>query len=508
MRPSSLRLVAASLLAAQACAHTWIEQLAVISANGSYVGNYGYPRNYIARTDPGFSGDKAQYLLPTAESGRTRINGSDLLCRESQRKQSQSQKWPRLNVAPGGYVAMKYAENGHVTLPNNQIGKPKKGGTVFVYGTLEPKDDEKIMNVLKWTTDGSGGDKRGKLLVSQNFDDNRCYQINSSPISTTRQKEYPDPIPGQPGTNNEQYCETDVKIPEDISSSKPYALYWVWQWPTAPNMDPSLPDGKDEWYTTCSDVSVNQNAAKVKTFQANSDKQQYKLEQQDPQTTAPGWYKDRSALTTDVWKGMVVSTSSSSAAAPAATTPSSAADSSSTPTKSTPSTSAGNNDGAGGSNNGPATVTVTMTGTPVPAATDLITVTRTVTAGAGAAAPAVNTSTPVFSPIDPTSPSRVLKSRIVGRRPQPEPQPANIGFIGAQTSASASSSSLDGPGMSYMNPAAPPPDSTGSCDQACVDAVRQKGKLTSYTGAAATTTLPSSVAALVVVVVAVAAVFA
>ncbi|KAK8193776.1 uncharacterized protein BKA78DRAFT_249062, partial [Phyllosticta capitalensis] len=256
MRPSSLRLVAASLLAAQACAHTWIEQLAVISANGSYVGNYGYPRNYIARTDPGFSGDKAQYLLPTAESGRTRINGSDLLCRESQRKQSQSQKWPRLNVAPGGYVAMKYAENGHVTLPNNQIGKPKKGGTVFVYGTLEPKDDEKIMDVLKWTTDGSGGDKRGKLLVSQNFDDNRCYQINSSPISTTRQKEYPDPIPGQPGTNNEQYCETDVKIPEDISSSKPYALYWVWQWPTAPNMDPSLPDGKDEWYTTCSDVSV------------------------------------------------------------------------------------------------------------------------------------------------------------------------------------------------------------------------------------------------------------
>ncbi|KAK7534499.1 hypothetical protein IWX49DRAFT_511099, partial [Phyllosticta citricarpa] len=323
MQPLSLSAIATSLFVAQACAHTWIEQLAVISTNGSYVGNYGYPRNYMARTDPGFSGDKAQYLLPTAESGRTRINGQDLLCRDSQRKQTQSEKWPRLNVAPGGYVAMKYAENGHVTLPDNQIGKPKKGGTVFVYGTLEPKDDEKIMDVLKWTTDGSGGDKRGKLLVSQNFDDNRCYQINSSPISTKRQKEFPDPIPGQPGTNNEQYCETDVQIPEDASNGK-YALYWVWQWPTAPNMDPGLPDGKDEWYTTCSDVNVVSSVAKVKTFAANSDQQQYKLEQQDPQTTAPGWFKERTALTTDVWKGMVVSTSSGSSSAPAATTPSSA----------------------------------------------------------------------------------------------------------------------------------------------------------------------------------------
>ncbi|KAK8166246.1 hypothetical protein IWX90DRAFT_375748, partial [Phyllosticta citrichinensis] len=364
----SLSAIATSLFVAQACAHTWIEQLAVISTNGSYVGNYGYPRNYLARTDPGFSGDKAQYLLPTAESGRTRINAHDLLCRDSQRKQTQSEKWPRLNVAPGGYVAMKYAENGHVSLPDNQIGKPEKGGTVFIYGTLEPKDDEKIMDVLKWTTDGSGGDKRGKLLTSQNYDDNRCYQINSSPISTKRQKEFPDPIPGQPGTNNEQYCETDVQIPKDLANGK-YALYWVWQWPTAPNMDPGLPDGKDEWYTTCSDVNVVSNAAKVKTFAANSDQQQYKLEQQDPQSTAPGWFKERTALATDVWKGMVVSTSSGSSPAPAATTPSSADAStpssvaSSAPSKSTP--AAGN----GGDNAGPATITVTMTGSPVPAAT-------------------------------------------------------------------------------------------------------------------------------------------
>jgi hypothetical protein len=38
-------------------------------------------------------------------------------------------------------LAIKYLENGHVTLPQNQLGKPPGAGTVHVFVTLSP--DEK-----------------------------------------------------------------------------------------------------------------------------------------------------------------------------------------------------------------------------------------------------------------------------------------------------------------------------------------------------------------------------
>ncbi|KAK0664663.1 hypothetical protein DIS24_g132 [Lasiodiplodia hormozganensis] len=345
----------AALLLTQAAAHTWIEQLSVIK-NGTFTGNYGYPRGYLARTDPGFNGGaSSQWLLPPLDSGRIRVNSDDNLCRKEQQTQTQSEKWPRLSVAPGNFVAMKYAENGHVTLPDNQKGKPEKGGTVFVYGTTEPKEDEKLMTVIEWTKDGTGGDKRGKLLATNNYDDGRCYQINSSPISTKRQKEFPDPTPGQPDSVNEQYCETDVQIPEDEEAGKVYTLYWVWQWPTAAGEDPTYPDGKDEWYTTCSDVELT-SPNSLQSFAAGSAQQQYKLEQQDPQSKAVSDYSDRSALTTDPAQGMASASSASSAASGAATTPALTPSSSATSAATPP---------AGGSiDSDLETVYVTITATP------------------------------------------------------------------------------------------------------------------------------------------------
>ncbi|KKY19418.1 hypothetical protein UCDDS831_g05387 [Diplodia seriata] len=335
MTNSIFGLLAAALLLTQVAAHTWIEQLAVIK-DGAYVGNYGYPRGYLSRTDPGFNGGaSSQWLLPPLDSARLRVNDSDNLCRKEQQTQTQTEKWPRLSVAPGDYVAMKYGENGHVTLPDNQKGKPEKGGTVFVYGTTEPNDDEKLTTVLKWTKDGTGGDKRGKLLATNNFDDGRCYQINSGPISTQRQKEFPDPNPGQPDSYNEQYCETDVQIPEDQEAGKTYTLYWVWQWPTAAGKDPTYPQGKDEWYTTCSDVDLT-SANSLQSFAAGGTQQKYKLDQQDPQSKAVSSYSDRSALTTDPAQGMAAASGASSGASNAATTPgttpSSSAASAATPT--------------------------------------------------------------------------------------------------------------------------------------------------------------------------------
>ena len=43
----------------------------------------------------------------------------------------------------------------------------------------------------------AGGDGRGSLLAAQNFNDGRCYQINSRNISIARQQEFPNPVQGQ-----------------------------------------------------------------------------------------------------------------------------------------------------------------------------------------------------------------------------------------------------------------------------------------------------------------------
>jgi hypothetical protein len=99
---------------------------------------------------------------------------------------------------------MKYLENGHVTLPQYTPGKPPGSGTVFVFGTSQANYNEPLADVLQWTTNGTGGDGRRRLLTAQNFDDGRCYQINSGNISIARQQEWPDPAPDHPGSANEQ----------------------------------------------------------------------------------------------------------------------------------------------------------------------------------------------------------------------------------------------------------------------------------------------------------------
>lgn len=280
-----------SLLPAFSSAHSWNEQLSLIGSDGKFTGAYGYPRGYMARTDPGFDGFSMMWMLPQPTAGRSRIDNTDLLCHPSQRSQNQTSRYPRLSVAPGSAISMKYFENGHVSLPQNQKGKPQSAGSVYVFGTDQPKPDEKLADVLQWTADGSGGDKRGRLLSAQNFDDGRCYQINGGAISTDRQQKFPDHVPGQPTSQHEQWCESDVVLPKDTSFVKPgstLTLYWIWQWPTLPGQDPSLPTGKDEYYTTCNDLDVEP--------QAPAGPISATLEQQDPQVTAVPSYASRTAI--------------------------------------------------------------------------------------------------------------------------------------------------------------------------------------------------------------------
>ncbi|KAL2857127.1 hypothetical protein BJY01DRAFT_242521 [Aspergillus pseudoustus] len=224
-------------------AHSWVEQLTVIAPNGSFIGAPGYPRGNVLRSNPAFSDTAMTYLA------------EDYLCKDTQRTQTQTEGSPRLQASAGAAIALRFQENGHVTLPETQPGKPKNRGTVYVYGTTSPKDDEKLADVHKvWNSDGSGGDKRGVLLAKRKYDDGRCYQVNGGTISQQRQSEYPHEADQYMGADI--WCQSDIAIPSNAPSGNPYTIYWVWDWPTEAGVDPNLPNGKQEIYTTCMDVDV------------------------------------------------------------------------------------------------------------------------------------------------------------------------------------------------------------------------------------------------------------
>src|SRR3569833_3439781 len=84
----------------QSLAHSWIEQLTLV-INGVFTGKNGYPRGYISRSDPGFSDKMMAYLLPPPESGRIRVDSTDLLCAPMQRVSGRAGGGPRRRGAPG-----------------------------------------------------------------------------------------------------------------------------------------------------------------------------------------------------------------------------------------------------------------------------------------------------------------------------------------------------------------------------------------------------------------------
>ncbi|KAK6442196.1 hypothetical protein LTR95_001571 [Oleoguttula sp. CCFEE 5521] len=285
-----------ALLASPTLAHTWLEEMQVIGPNGSYIGDLGYSRGYMARTDPGFNGYSTKWQLPSPDTdiGRIRIDESMFACHPAQRTANYTEAYPQLNVAPGSYVAMKYLENGHVTQPWIPAGKPDQSGTVWVFGTYNPSPEEKLTDVLAWTSDSTGGNKKGWLMAAQAYDDGRCHQLNQAPISINRQISFPNRIPGQPTSQIEQWCETDLYIPDDARVGSTLTTYWVWSWDTGMRTEGAF-CGKDEYYTTCSDFQVidgGDNLSKIAAMPMI-----HTLGQQDPQTQAVQDYKSRTALT-------------------------------------------------------------------------------------------------------------------------------------------------------------------------------------------------------------------
>ncbi|KAL1596604.1 hypothetical protein SLS60_009252 [Paraconiothyrium brasiliense] len=307
MRYTPIAAAAVLACAPFTAAHSWVQQLRNVNNNGSYVGNWGYPRGYCAKGDSCDPGIINNFLIPATGLF---IDDSNLLCKNTQQKavQEDAAKYPRLQAVPGMHIALRYSENGHVTLngtPKEDTNKfkPSKGGTVFIYGTTEPKEDEKLVNVLRWTKEGDGGDGRGVLLGTNDFDDGRCYENNNSPIAQARAAADPSYALGQTGEGNGQFglpCESNIEFPKNATAGKPYTLYWVWQWNTPPGLDPNRPLGKDEYYTSCMDVDV------VDTFSSEANaKPKYTTPQQDDASAAVKDFADRTAIYTNAVKGEI-----------------------------------------------------------------------------------------------------------------------------------------------------------------------------------------------------------
>jgi hypothetical protein len=96
--------------------YTWNEQLTMIK-NSIFSGNNGYPCRYVSYSHAGFDDNMMTYLLLLLELGRSRVNGLDLLCALTQKMINQTISFPRLQVPPGYFIAIKYLKNRHVTLP-------------------------------------------------------------------------------------------------------------------------------------------------------------------------------------------------------------------------------------------------------------------------------------------------------------------------------------------------------------------------------------------------------
>jgi len=235
----------------------------IIASNGSFVGPVGYPRHYIPRS--GLNG-----VTPDAGSvyNVAQMGDKANLCRYPLGDQTGG--FPPISAAAGDQLAIRYLENGHVTLDGPDGGprtpkappRPADGGIVFVYGTKQPKANEKFADVhRKWNADGTGGDKRGRLLATRPYDDGECYQENPFEPSQQRQKEFPKT------SGTDLICQSDVQLPLDAGSDGQYTFYWVWEWPL-----PNPTTGAvvtPETYTSCMEVNVVANsiaAFKVGSF--------------------------------------------------------------------------------------------------------------------------------------------------------------------------------------------------------------------------------------------------
>jgi hypothetical protein len=146
---------------------------------------------------------------------------------------------------------------------------------------------------LQWDAGGITGNGDGWLMAAQDFDDGRCYQINTSVEASRKQSRFPNHPPGQPDAKTEQWCETNIRVHDKVQVNSTITIYWVWAWATAPGTN-VIACGKGEYYTSCLDFDVVDG--NLRNLQDRNLESTQALSQQDPQSEAVHAYKSRNTV--------------------------------------------------------------------------------------------------------------------------------------------------------------------------------------------------------------------
>ncbi|KAL2134142.1 hypothetical protein VTI74DRAFT_904 [Chaetomium olivicolor] len=226
---SARGLLAAWLLAAltgTTTAHSWPKRTIRVAPNGTMVGKPGYERAHVGAGDEEF----VWLIPPNGRPDGKVIHPDDKIARPFQRTLNYTSEFPMLNVARGDFVAIQYTENGHVSKADdtNEL-KPINRGTVYLYGTTNNDlTDMNLVDVhLKWTANGKGGNGKGRLLATRNYDDGQCHEAipgsDREGITSYRMKHI--------SKADALLCQTDLQIPDDIPEGQILTIIWVWDWP-------------------------------------------------------------------------------------------------------------------------------------------------------------------------------------------------------------------------------------------------------------------------------------
>lgn len=75
------------------------------------------------------------YLLPPDGRSTRHLLYSDGICKPTQRSQNQIVGSPALRAFGGEEIVLRYQENGHITLSNNNLSGKRTPRVISIYGT-------------------------------------------------------------------------------------------------------------------------------------------------------------------------------------------------------------------------------------------------------------------------------------------------------------------------------------------------------------------------------------
>ena len=165
------------------------------------------------------------YLLPPNTHDNNILLSTNFICKDSQSQPNQIVGNLILSAHSSNALLLIYQKNGYITLLNQMLGKISFRN-VFVYKTdqsLSSDTLEGIYNVQ--TLDSSGSNTKRHLLKEVLFNNDTCYQINSSPESYCRRV-----LPQRHHKSfkrNNLWYKTEITLPKNLVRGSLYILYQV-----------------------------------------------------------------------------------------------------------------------------------------------------------------------------------------------------------------------------------------------------------------------------------------